>query len=117
MSKTRFECIQVILKNWTQMTTGFETLTYSMNIVVCQRASVTFFFNTCIQVLKDQKSKKALEKSTQKTYSAQIVLKKVNLLKKVLKKIKSLKKVLKKSKIQYEFYSKKYLKITLKSFF
>ena len=29
MSKTRFECRQVILKNWTQMTPGSETLTYA----------------------------------------------------------------------------------------
>ena len=28
MSKTRFECRQVIFKNWTQMTPGSETLTY-----------------------------------------------------------------------------------------
>ena len=28
MSKTRFECRQVILKHWTQMTPGSETLTY-----------------------------------------------------------------------------------------
>ena len=29
MSKTRFECRQVILKKWTQMTPGSETLTYA----------------------------------------------------------------------------------------
>ena len=28
MSKTRLECRQVILKNWTQMTPGSETLSY-----------------------------------------------------------------------------------------
>ena len=32
MSKTRFECIQVILINWTQMTPGSETLTYTAGI-------------------------------------------------------------------------------------
>ena len=32
MSKTRFECRQVIKKNWTQMTPGSETLTYKFNI-------------------------------------------------------------------------------------
>ena len=28
MSKTRFECRQVIFKNWTKMTPGSETLMY-----------------------------------------------------------------------------------------
>ena len=39
MSKTRFECRQVILKNWTQMTPGSETLTYvkAKNIEVIAR--------------------------------------------------------------------------------
>ena len=32
MSKTRFECRQIILNNWTQMTPGSETLTYLFNI-------------------------------------------------------------------------------------
>ena len=30
MSRTRFECRQVIKKNWTKMTPGSETLTYPL---------------------------------------------------------------------------------------
>ena len=35
MSKTKFECRQAILKNWTQMTPGSETLAYE-----CKKTSI-----------------------------------------------------------------------------